>query len=138
MYRTNRGIKSRFDGVALHPYAIYAREIPGLIDELRSVLSANRDAAKGLWITELGWSSQKPTQSNLFAKGVSGQAQQLRSAFNALRKNQAKWRIKRVYWFSVDDASGVCNFCDGSGLFGEGFKPKKAWYSFVKFAGGTP
>ncbi|HEX3240790.1 MAG TPA: glycosyl hydrolase [Solirubrobacterales bacterium] len=138
MYKTSPGIKSRFTGVALHPYAIYAREIPALVTELRAVLTANHDSSKGLWITELGWSSQKPTRSNLFAKGVSGQAQQLTSAFNALRSNQAKWRVQRVYWFSVDDASGVCNFCDGSGLFGEGFVPKKAWYEYVKFAGGTP
>ncbi len=29
-----------------------------------------------------------------------------------------KWKLQRVYWFSVDDQAGACNFCDGSGLFG--------------------
>ncbi len=138
MYKTNPGIKSRFSGASLHPYAIYSREIPGLVEELREVLAANRDAAKGLWITELGWSSKAPTRTNLFAKGVGGQARELKASFTQLRANQVKWRLKRVYWFSVDDAGGVCNFCDGSGLFSDGFVPKKSWYEYVKFAGGTP
>lgn len=138
MYKTNPGIKSRFNGVSLHPYAYYARELSGLVEELRGVLAANKDAAKGLWITELGWSSQAPTRSNLFAKGAAGQARELSASFNTLRAKAAKWKIKRLYWFSVDDQKGVCNFCDGSGLFADGFVPKKAWYSFVKFTGGTP
>jgi len=138
MYKTNPGIKSRFTGVALHPYAIRAAEIPVLVDEFRAVLGANRDAAKGLWITELGWSSQAPSPGNQFAKGISGQARELTASFDKIRAKQVKWKVKRVYWFSVDDQKGVCNFCDGSGLFADGFIPKKAWYSYVKFTGGTP
>ena len=102
------------------------------------MLRANHDAGKGLWITELGWSSQPPEPNNSFAKGVGGQAKQLKGAFGLLKRNQAKWRVKRVYWFSVDDAPGTCNFCDGTGLFGAGFVPKPAWYAYVKFAGGNP
>lgn len=138
MYATNAGIKSRFNGVSLHPYAYFSHELPGLVEEMRDVLVEHRDSRKGLWITELGWSSGRPTRSNLFAKGPAGQAKQLSTAFRMLRSRQAKWRIKRVYWFSVDDAEGVCNFCNGSGLFGPGFVPKKSWYSYVRFAGGTP
>jgi hypothetical protein len=138
MYRTNPGIKSRFNGVALHPYSKYAREVPGMVEEVRDLLAANKDGAKSLWITELSWSSQAPNPANMFAKGVAGQARELTTAFNALRAKQAKWKIKRLYWFSVDDQKGVCNFCDGSGLFGDGFVPKKSWFSFVKFTGGTP
>lgn len=138
MYKTNPGIKSRFNGVALHPYSKYAREVPGMVEEVRDLLADNKDAAKGLWITELSWSSQAPSRANMFAKGVAGQARELTAAFNSLRAKAAKWKIKRLYWFSVDDQKGVCNFCDGSGLFADGFIPKKAWYSFVRFTGGTP
>lgn len=138
MYRTTPGIKSRFDGVALHPYTIFARELPGVIEEFRHYLSLNHDGGKGLWITELGWSSGKASSSNKFAKGPSGQARELRTAFTKLRNKQVAWKLKSVFWFSVDDAPGACNFCDGSGLFGEGFKPKPAWNAYVKFAGGTP
>jgi hypothetical protein len=138
MYERTPGIRSKFHGVALHPYTgSYQRLFP-YIEELRTVLKANRDAGKGLWITELSWSSQRPTPSNSFAKGLRGQAKQLRGAFALLRSHQRKWRIRRVYWFSVDDQVGSCNFCDGSGLFEEGFVPKPSWRAYVGFAGGRP
>jgi hypothetical protein len=140
MYKTTPGVKSRFNGVALHPYTGSYQYLTPEIEELRSVLRAAHDGSKGLWITELGWSSGPPRSdgSNSFAKGPAGQAKQLKGAFSLLRRKQVAWRVQRVYWFSVDDAKGVCNFCDGSGLFGPGFVPKPAWYAYVNFAGGTP
>ena len=141
MYERTPGVKSKFDGVALHPYTARYQELPEEIEEFRAVQKANGDSRKGLWITELGWSSQPPPSNpllNVFAKGVGGQASQLKGAFGLLKAKQAKWKLQRIYWFSVDDVAGACNFCDGSGLFGEGFVPKKSWYAYVKFAGGTP
>jgi hypothetical protein len=138
MYRSTPGIKSAFDGVALHPYTGNYKRLTPYIEEVRDVLGENHDAGKSLWLTELGWSSERPTQGNSFAKGLQGQAAQLKGAFRLLKANQRKWRIARVYWFSVDDEPGACNFCDGSGLFGEGFKPKPAWFAYTRFAGGRP
>jgi hypothetical protein len=138
MYKRTPGIKTRFQGAALHPYTIYARYLPTVIEEFRSALAVNHDGGKRLLLTELGWSSGPKNRGNLFAKGPAGQAKELRTAFTQLRNHQAKWRLKSVYWFSVDDQPGACNFCDGSGLFGDGFQPKPAWYSYVKFAGGRP
>jgi hypothetical protein len=140
MYKATPGIKSKFDGVALHPYTGRYQDLTVKIEEVRTALRLNHDAGKSIWITELGWSSGPPSSdgSNSFAKGPQGQATQLRGAFRLLERNRLKWKIPRVYWFSVDDAAGACNFCDGSGLFGTGFKPKKSWFEYVKFAGGTP
>lgn len=138
MYRKTPGIKGKFSGVALHPYTIYARELPEVVEEFRHYLAINHDGGKKLLITELGWSSGKKNTANGFAKGPAGQARELRAAFTQLRNKQVKWKLKSVYWFSVDDQPGACNFCDGSGLFASGFTPKPAWYSYVKFAGGTP
>lgn len=138
MYAGTPGIKSKFQGVALHPYTgSYKRLLPD-IEEVRQVLKVNHDAGKSLWITELGWSSQHPTRGNSFAKGLQGQATQLKGAFGILRSNQRKWHLQQVDWFSVDDQVGACNFCDGSGLFGKGFLPKPAWYAFTHFVGGRP
>lgn len=136
MYRSTPGIKSKFQGIALHPYTGSYKNLTSRIEDVRAVLEENGDAGKGLWITELGWSSQRPTRNNSFAKGLGGQAAQLRGAFRLLRAKQRKWHVQRVYWFSVDDLSGACNFCDGSGLFAEGFMPKPAWKAFVGFSGG--
>ena len=74
MYKKTPGVKNKFNAVALHPYSYFYPELTPRIEEFREVLKANNDAAKGLWITELGWSSQPPTQTNLFAKGLAGQA----------------------------------------------------------------
>jgi hypothetical protein len=137
MYKTNPGIKSRFQGVALHPYVARYRQLPPEIEELRGVMTREGDAAKGLWITELGWSSEPPQgPSNVFAVGAAGQARELKGAFTLLKADAAKYRLKHVYWFSVDDAPETCNFCNGSGLFKSPFIPKKAWTEFVKFTGG--
>ena len=141
MYETTPGVKTKFNGVALHPYTGKYQELTPEIEEVRQVLAANKDATKGLWITELGWSSQPPPANpllNIFAKGLKGQARQLKGAFTLLSAKVAAWKLKRVYWFSVDDQPGACNFCDGSGLFKSGFVPKPAWNEYVKFAGGTP
>jgi hypothetical protein len=138
MYALTPGIKTRFNGVALHPYTIRAKELPEVTEEFRDVLVANGDSAKSLWMTELGWSSGAASRANLFAKGPGGQARELRTSFAILRNKQAKWKVKSVFWFSVDDAPGACNFCDGSGLFAKGFQPKPAWFSYARIAGGTP
>ena len=139
MYRSTPGIKSKFQGVALHPYTGNFKRLAPEIEEFRQVLTRNHDPRKGLWITEIGWSSEPFGQEHdSFAKGSGGQARELKAAFSLFVHKAAKWRLKRIYWFSVDDAPGLCNFCGGSGLFGPGFVPKKSWFAYVKFAGGRP
>ncbi|HEX7245583.1 MAG TPA: hypothetical protein VF245_08470 [Solirubrobacterales bacterium] len=138
LYRSTPGIKSKFVGVALHPYVSKYQLLTPEIEEFRRVLSRNHDAGKQLWITEIGWSSERESKSDSFAKGPQGQVKQLKGAFNAFKRNAAKWKLRRIYWFSVDDQPNACNFCGGSGLFGEGFVPKKSWFAYVQFAGGRP
>jgi hypothetical protein len=138
MYKRTPGVKSKFAAAALHPYTINASELPEVVEELRKVMQLHGDPSKGLLLTELGWSSGPKAGNNFFAKGPAGQAKELRVSFGLIEKNQAKWRVKSVDWFSVDDLEGACNFCGHSGLFGPGFIPKPAWFSYVKFAGGTP
>jgi hypothetical protein len=139
MYRGTPGIKSKFNAIALHPYTSnYPKLIPD-IEEVRAVLKANHDAGKGLWITELGWSSETPNTADAFAKGVGGQVKQLKGAFATLIRNQANWHLQGVYWFSLEDGPpAACNFCGGAGLFAPGFFPKPSWRAYTKFAGGQP
>ena len=137
MYAATPGIKNKFQGIALHPYTINYPRLKPEIENVRQVLKEAGDPGKGIWITEMGWSSEAPEPADRFAKGLQGQAKQLEGAFKLLEQNQVRWRIKRVFWFSVDDEPGVCNFCDGSGLFSPGFVPKPAWSAYVRFAGGT-
>jgi hypothetical protein len=138
LYTSTPGIKKKFAGVALHPYTTMYQQLTPDIEEFLTVLKANHDAGKKLWITEIGWSSEPHSAGDSFAKGPAGQATQLKGAFRLFKSKAAKWKLQRIYWFSVDDQPGSCNFCGGSGLFGSGFVPKKSWFEYVKFAGGTP
>jgi hypothetical protein len=135
MYEKSPGIKSRFDGIALHPYARHYRYLEAQIDQVRDAVKAHGDPRVPLWITELGWGSGGGSS---FEKGKRGQVKQMKGAFNLMLKHRARWRLKRLYWFSLDDVQDSCNFCDSTGLFGAGFKPKPAWFTFTKYAGGRP
>jgi len=138
LYSSTPGIKRKFVGVALHPYTTAYQELTPDVEAFRQILSENRDAGKKLWITEIGWSSLPRAGNDAFSKGPNGQVKQLEGAFRLFKAKQAKWKLKRIYWFSVDDQPGSCNFCGGTGLFSEGFVPKKSWFAFVRFAGGNP
>ncbi|HEY2478782.1 MAG TPA: hypothetical protein VGI17_08615, partial [Solirubrobacterales bacterium] len=133
MYRTTPAVRGKFLAVALHPYSPDYRQLTAEIEEVRAALKKSRDPGRALWLTELGWSSGRPSAANgrnKFEKGRLGQARELSGAFRLLRDRSASWRVKRVYWFSFTDSPGTCNFCDGSGLFGAGLAPKPAWSAF--------
>lgn len=134
MYKSTPGIASKFQGYALHPYTGSYKNLTARVEEVRRVLKANHDAGKGLWFTELGWSSEPPQPNNSFAKGRAGQARELRGAFRLFVAKQRQWNLQRIYWFAIGDFAGVCNFCGGAGLFGDGFKPKPAWFAYESFA----
>ncbi|HEX7293400.1 MAG TPA: hypothetical protein VF259_02540 [Solirubrobacterales bacterium] len=138
MYKSTPGVRSKFVGTALHPYTGSYRELGEDIEAFRAVMKEHGDGGKGLWVTEVSWSSQPPAPNNSFAKGRAGQVKQLKGAFRLFKSKQAKWRLQRIYWFSIDDQPGSCNFCSGSGLFAEGFVPKPSWFAYVGFAGGRP
>lgn len=131
------GIKARFDGIDLHPYAIDSEELEAMIEEFHDVAVKNHDRP-GLYITELGWGSENNFKEVAFEQGPQGQAKQLRRSYEYMLKNQRRLNLKQAYWFSWKDVQGQCNFCDSVGLFHEGpkFKPKPAWRTFVAISGG--
>jgi hypothetical protein len=131
------GLKTYFDGVALHPYAVDTETLIELVEELHEVTVANHDRV-GLYITEIGWGSQNNFNQVAFEQGVQGQVRQLRGAYEYLISNQRPLNLKQVDWFSWKDLQGSCSFCDSVGLFRAGphFKPKPSWRAFVAFTGG--
>jgi hypothetical protein len=134
------GIKSRFDGVALHPYAISTRSLEEFVEAFHEVTVENHDRVP-LYITEMGWGSQNDFNQVAFEQGIRGQARELRGAYRYLLGNRRRLDLKQVYWFSWKDNRQIpnCNFCDSVGLFreGRGFRPKPAWREFVSFTGGV-
>jgi hypothetical protein len=134
------GIKSKFDAVALHPYAVDAAELEEMTEEIRTVLRDNRDPGAGLYITEMGWGSQNNFKQVAFEQGPQGQVRQLRDSYRYLIANRRRLNLKGTYWFTWKDVQGACSFCDSTGLFRQGprFKPKSAWHAFVDLTGGRP
>jgi hypothetical protein len=136
IYRTP-GIKSYFDGVALHPYAAFAEDLEEMTEALHQVMLENHDRVP-FYITEMGWGSENNFQQVAFEQGPRGQVKQLRASYGYLLENRARLNLKQVYWFSWKDQAGSCSFCDSVGFFREGerFHPKPAWHAFVALTGG--
>jgi hypothetical protein len=131
------GFRSRFDGIALHPYAVDAETLEELVEEFHDVAIENHDRPS-LYITEMGWGSQNNFQHDAFEQGIQGQVRQLRGSYGYLLANRTRLNLKQVYWFSWKDVQGLCDFCDSVGFFREGprFKPKPSWRAFVALTGG--
>lgn len=134
------GIKSYFDGVALHPYAFHVEDLEALVEEMREVVVENHDSSTGLYLTEMGWGSQNDPNVVAFEQGIGGQARELRKAYAFLIANRNRLDIKGTYWYSWKDNPEytACSFCDSVGLFraGKSFRPKPAWRAFVALSGG--
>ena len=131
------GIKSYFDGVALHPYAIDSEQLEELVEEFHDVTVAAHDRVP-LYITEMGWGSQNDFHIDAFEHGVQGQVEELKSAYAYLLANRNKLDLKQVYWFSWKDLPESCAFCDSVGLFhaGNGFRAKPSWRAFTEITHG--
>lgn len=132
------GIKRSFDGVALHPYAANVRTLAQLASQVRGVMLRHGDRRTGLYITEIGWGSDRNPRRVAFEIGLRAQAEELRRAYSYLIRQRRKLNLKQVHWFTWKDVQGSCGFCDSSGLFrrGDRFKPKPAWHTFSAIAHG--
>jgi hypothetical protein len=137
IYRTP-GIKSRFDGISLHPYAVDAETLEEMVEDMHEVTIESRDRGIPFYITEMGWGSQNNFQEVAFEQGIRGQVKQLKASYKYLLEDQRRLNLKQVYWFSWKDLADTCTFCDSVGLFREGerFHPKPAWRAFVGLTGG--
>jgi polysaccharide biosynthesis protein PslG len=132
------GIKSRFDGIALHPYAVDAETLEELVEALHEVTIDNRDRGVPFYVTEMGWGSQNNFKQVAFEQGIRGQVRQLKDSYRYLLEDRRRLNLKQVYWFSWKDLAGTCTFCDSVGFFhaSKRFKPKPAWRAFVQITGG--
>jgi len=131
------GLKTRFDGIALHPYAVDTETLEEYVEEFHDVTTEYHDRVP-LYVTEMGWGSQPDFEQVAFEQGIQGQVRQLRGAYQYLLENRRRLDVKQVYWFSWKDIQGDCNFCDSVGLFreGTGFRPKPSWRAFVAISRG--
>ena len=135
LYKT-KGVKTYFEGVSLHPYSPGLKGIKDQIGKIRKVLKRKKDKKTDLWITELGWGSNKVGRLGVGAKK---QPKLLKKSFRLLQKKRRKYRIPGVFWYTWRDVAGApCDWCGSAGLFpAAGLDPKPAWNSYVRFTGGS-
>lgn len=130
-----------FDAVALHPYSPDIEGLRYQLNKARRILNKHGDQDKEILVTEIGWSSAKPSGDRPLLKGKKGQARILKKSYNFLLDNRGKYNIGAIIWYSWADADHEvegCEFCSTAGLFTFQGKAKKSWKALVAITGGTP
>ena len=128
LYRVKR-VERSFDSAAVHPYAAKADRAVGQVRRFRQVMNHAGDRRGGLWITEGGWSSS--SGPNPLEVGPRGQAERLREALGAYRRQRGALNLHEVLWYSWrDSADGGCAWCAHSGLLSARGRPKPAFRAF--------
>jgi hypothetical protein len=138
LYR-NRGIKRKFDVVAIHPYSQNLYQFRYEIRRMRETMRDHHDRSTPLWITEMGWGSGPP--DGTFNKGPEGQKQVLKRSFRLLLRRRHHWNMQHVFWFQWQDPQSPvpgCTLCSVTGLFDWNGAPKPAWRAFKHFTGAAP
>jgi hypothetical protein len=132
------GAEEAFDAVAAHPYAPHQSKIEQQVKLLHDEMVRAGDANAGLWITEVGASSDEG--SNPLERGPEGQAELLRDAMEYFVEKREEFNIKGVTWYSWRDLAddSQCDWCPGSGLFeADSLESKPAWQALMSFTGGS-
>jgi Glycosyl hydrolase catalytic core len=134
------GFKRLFDVVALHPYAQDVSGVEEGIELARRVMRRSGDARRPIWVTEIGWATSGPFRS-AFRVSVRAQAERLRDAYDMFIEERERWRLQRVFWFSLRDrdlADGEPDwFGPHTGLFYRSGYAKPAWEELADVTGGV-
>jgi hypothetical protein len=135
LYRV-KGFKGSFDATALHPYAPRIGEFMTAIKRVRRTMKQHGDKRKGLWLTEVGWGSDKDRFR--LNKGKRGQKRLLKRSFRVTLHNRHKWHLHGVLWFDWRDPPANqpinCSFCSSAGLLKHNYGEKPAYRAFQHFA----
>jgi hypothetical protein len=142
------GIKSAYDGLSLHPYALgragdapksYTDKANGVKENIEG---AYRDQLNGigvskpLWITEIGWPLAGDDKQHVTP---ADQERLLNETFNWIKQHWETYDIKYVAWFEYQDVGfNPSSWDQNCGLrdLGGGFRP--AWFAYQAQAGMPP
>jgi len=137
LYRVKK-IESKFDVVALHPYAVNARGVKGALTRVRDLLRRVGDRRQVLWLTEVGYASSGP-KGHFLVNSEQGQAQKLASTLNLIRKNRKRYQVGTVHWYNWRDTAPYAargEWFEYAGLYHSNGTPKPACNAYARFTGG--
>ena len=123
-------IERYFDAVAIHPYGPDLGRVKFQVDWARDEMKRAGDRKADLWISEIGWASDRV--HNQLGVGKKGQAKMLAKSFKLFKKKRKKWNLVAVNWYAWQDVdgSGFCDFCRRSGLINLQQEPKPSYEAF--------
>jgi hypothetical protein len=133
--------RSSTAAIAVNAYAASATASVHVLDEARTVTLQNNDAARPLWVTEMGWASGGPASTFTVTPAV--QNQYLVSSWDTMLACRPRWNLQHVVWFALQDENASTfdtpdywGFHDG--LLNVDGSAKPAYSSFLQFIGSQP
>ena len=135
MLAADPAVATKFDFVAIHPYA----RTPGLVidgvKQTRRALRGTSASARKIWLTEIGWASGRP--DNRFQVSESTQGRYLELAYRDLLRIRDSYRVSGAIWFNLRDRRGADWWAERTGLVRSNGTYKPAWYR-LKCVTGAP
>jgi hypothetical protein len=132
------GFAAATSAIAVEAYAPTPSAALEVLDRARRVMLAHRGGAKPMWVTEMGWATGGPPYP--FTVSLATQARYLVATWRAMLSCRARWNLRHVLWFSLEDASPATfgqpdgwSFHDG--LLNLDGTPKHAYSRFLALVG---
>lgn len=126
LYRA--GASRWFDVLAVNPYAVSDGGVVAALTRSRSIMRAHGDAAKPIWVTEVGWASGGPRSS--FTVGAAAQARLVGRLVGELIRRRVALGVRGVVYYAWRDVRPYPGGKDfwglHTGLVGLGGRPKPA------------
>lgn len=132
------GMRRVIDLVAIHPYGPRLGDVKRQMSKTAKVMRKAGEGDAGMWVTELGWGSEKEQRSKLTTSRRK-QAKLLRGAYRMLIDKRKRWNVRGALWYTWRDPSRQvqeCRWCQSAGLFDRDLDPKPAWVQFTRLTGG--
>ena len=135
-----KGMRKHADKVAIHPYATHPRLVLRNLRRARKTLSKAR-VKKPIWVTEFGWSTGGELWNVSPVRATpTQQAAWVSKSYRLMRKASKRLRLQRALYFNFTDFDnpGTDYWDARMGLFDLNGRPKPAWFSYARRAGGSP
>ena len=134
-----KGIKKKFDVLALHPYAANARGVKGALVRLRKLLRRVGDRRQVIWITEVGFGTGGEGP-NFLVVSEKAQAKKLKGILTFLKKNHRRYKVGTVDWFRWRDQPKpqhhrTDTWPNHAGIYRKNGTPKPACHKYRRFTG---
>ena len=146
------GLKGNYDKLGFHPYSAQKSPdtwydssprdtFPVTAKVIYPIMQANGDGAKGIWLTEMGYSTYQKTDGTVGTYGVdeATQAKYLKRAYDKVR---TEWPFVEVmFWYNTrNDGTTPTAFEQNIGIMRRDYTPKPSYQAYkdaVAAAGGT-